>query len=366
MNPYATYLSLFLSLGMLLRPALGRGDETPRWTISRFAEPPITWDGCHVMEGTSAAPPLSWHGRLSTTTLYNIGRSDRSAQVRGTVVFGLGLPLGLEAALSFPVAATFATPIAAAGMDLDEPTLQDMGEDGPGIGDLTGALLLSALDATEGGFGLLFGVKASAPTGYHERLMGEGGFGFEPFAVLAFQVLGNRLSLNLGYRFRPEHREVADHQHFEQDDDLIWRVGIRVVRKFDIAWSVQAEGAVGVATEEGIWPKAASRPVWIGAGIDFPVGRSHRFGTLIGSGITGEAAPAFTFGFRFSWLPVMPDEDEDGVMGRNDACPILKEDKDGYLDTDGCPDLDNDMDGFPDDEDKCPLKAASDFSEDGC
>ena len=100
--------------------------------------------------------------------------------------------------------------------------------------------------------------------------------------------------------------------------------------------------------------------------MDFPVERLYRFGTFGAVGIVGEAAPIFSIGFSFSWLPVIWDEDGDGIGGDNDKCPLLKEDFDGFEDTDGCPDLDNDSDGFPDDEDQCPLKPAGPFSEDGC
>ena len=87
---------------------------------------------------------------------------------------------------------------------------------------------------------------------------------------------------------------------------------------------------------------------------------------VVGFGVVGEAVPTVTAGLTFSWQPVLPDEDKDGIGGSADECPLLKEDKDGFEDTDGCPDLDNDKDSFPDDEDRCPLKAGDDFSEDGC
>ena len=83
-------------------------------------------------------------------------------------------------------------------------------------------------------------------------------------------------------------------------------------------------------------------------------------------GLTGESAPIFLGGIRFSWEPVLPDEDKDGISGRTDECPVIPEDKDGFEDSDGCPELDNDQDGFGDDEDACPLKKAVSFSEDGC
>jgi outer membrane protein OmpA-like peptidoglycan-associated protein len=63
------------------------------------------------------------------------------------------------------------------------------------------------------------------------------------------------------------------------------------------------------------------------------------------------------------------DRDGDGIMDRDDQCPDLAEDFDGFADTDGCPDLDNDGDGIPDVNDDCPNQA-EDFDgfqdTDGC
>jgi hypothetical protein len=63
------------------------------------------------------------------------------------------------------------------------------------------------------------------------------------------------------------------------------------------------------------------------------------------------------------------DGDKDGVLGEDDQCPSLEEDRDGFQDNDGCPDFDNDRDGLYDSQDKCPDQA-EDFDgfqdKDGC
>jgi len=48
------------------------------------------------------------------------------------------------------------------------------------------------------------------------------------------------------------------------------------------------------------------------------------------------------------------DRDADGVRDRDDLCPDLPEDPDGFQDSDGCPDYDNDGDGVPDTRDAAP------------
>jgi len=63
------------------------------------------------------------------------------------------------------------------------------------------------------------------------------------------------------------------------------------------------------------------------------------------------------------------DTDMDGISDKEDKCPVVAEDKDGWKDDDGCPDPDNDGDGFLDADDKCPNEAEvkNGFSDDdGC
>jgi hypothetical protein len=49
------------------------------------------------------------------------------------------------------------------------------------------------------------------------------------------------------------------------------------------------------------------------------------------------------------------DSDRDGIVDARDRCPTRAEDPDGFQDDDGCPEWDNDGDGVHDREDACPL-----------
>jgi hypothetical protein len=356
----ATLVAFCLISSAGIAPALSQG-----WPVPRFGEPPLTPDSGQVVEGTAVAPALSWHATIAAGYAYGLGIAERASRARTDIAFGLGLPLDLEAAVALPVAYTMGAR-GEGGPDSSPRPLEGMGEDGFSIGDLRAALLWRALDSSRGGFGLLVGVTASALTGDNESLMGEDGFAAEPLVSLAAQMLGVRVSLNLAYRLRPEHTAVADGRAFEQDDDLVWRAALRIPVKNGVAWSVEGEGTIGMATDEGVWPSSRSRPVWLGAGVDLPVGRLHRFGLFAGAGVAGQMSPVFSGGARFTFLPVLPDEDADGVGGDADECPLIPEDADGFEDADGCPDLDNDADGFPDDEDRCPNQPAREGSENGC
>ncbi len=63
------------------------------------------------------------------------------------------------------------------------------------------------------------------------------------------------------------------------------------------------------------------------------------------------------------------DNDNDRIPDTLDKCLMEPEDKDGFEDTDGCPDYDNDNDGVPDSLDQCPMvpEDRDNFKdEDGC
>ena len=338
------------------------GKEAP-WPQPGLRHIPLTPDGYHLLEGTSAAPLLSWHARLSASYAYGVGAASRASQLSGALAAGLGLPFKFELALALPMAWTIGTKTRDSS---DQQQLEAMGDDGIGLGDLTAGLLFGAYGSAQGGLSILIGLSGSAPTGNHERLIGEGGFLVEPFSALAFQVLGSRLCLNLAYRLRPEHIMRDENSIFEQDDEIVWRAGLRVPRRYDVAWSLEMEWDIQVARREGIWPSSAGRPFFAGAGLDFPVGREQRLGIVAGARLVGKAMPSFFAELSLLKLPVLPDEDGDGISGSADSCPLLKEDRDGFEDSDGCPDLDNDKDGFPDDEDRCPMTKAGGLSEDGC
>jgi hypothetical protein len=342
--PFATRAVAWLLPLALALPAAA----DPPHTVPRLGEPPLTPDGGFLVDGPGTAPAWAWHARLQAGYGYGAGLEDAASRATIEAAFGLGLPAGLEAALGLPAGATFAA---------REPV-----DAGFGLGDLRLALLWSRPAAGRGGFGWLLGAEATLPTGDHDLLLGEGGFTLRPFVAAAFEAFGARIAGNLGYRIRPEHVRVVDGRRFEQDDELLWGLGLRFVRENDIAWSLEAAGAIGTATADGLWPDAESRPVLVGGGVDWPVTRLVRLGLFVGFGVAGEEPPLFSLGLRAVGRPLPPDEDHDGIRWCRDDCPLLP----GPESNRGCPIPDSDADGFPDDEDACPKAPAGDFSEDGC
>ena len=66
--------------------------------------------------------------------------------------------------------------------------------------------------------------------------------------------------------------------------------------------------------------------------------------------------PAWRAVLDLRYAPLALDQDGDGVPDRDDKCPDVAEDRDGFEDKDGCPDPDNDKDGILDKDDRCPLE----------
>lgn len=95
------------------------------------------------------------------------------------------------------------------------------------------------------------------------------------------------------------------------------------------------------------------------------------FAALGGAPTTAMGSAGFRVlgGVQFDARKVNRDQDQDGILDKDDKCPDEPEDRDGFEDSDGCPDADDDADGIPDVADKCP-RAAEDkdgFEDtDGC
>lgn len=302
------------------------------------------------VESTEIIPPWKWHTKGVAHTIFLSGREQTLLQSRYSVALGFGIPGNTEINLSMPLGYTF----------------HAYQREGGGAGDLRVGVLHQIKGAKNGGIGLLAGVFGYVPTGQRKFALGEGDFAMQPFVSASVTSFSTSLTANIGYLFRSEHFiRLKNGELLEQDNNVVWRIALRIPKDEDIAWSLIASGLIGIATADGLWPAANQRPLWIGGAIDFPAFRDRRIG-LFCTFLTGEYNRGIQLGVQFSGIARDRDEDRDGILLNRDQCPFLREDPDGFQDDDGCPDLDNDMDSFPDSEDACPLKKADDFSMDGC
>jgi outer membrane protein OmpA-like peptidoglycan-associated protein len=114
------------------------------------------------------------------------------------------------------------------------------------------------------------------------------------------------------------------------------------------------------------WIASATTAPLLGGDVSVSLGGGGSIPVSSNSAVT---APRFRFDLALRYAPLGRDLDSDGVLDRDDRCPTVPEDRDGYQDEDGCPDPDNDGDRIPDPRDRCRDEAEDmdGFTdEDGC
>jgi hypothetical protein len=271
--------------------------------------------------------PWRWHLHTGLRWVNPAAVLQRASMLSADVSAGMGLPLNMELNMGIPFKAV----------------IHDTGQDGEsfaGPGDIRVSLLYAPLMVINGGFGLLAGASLYIPAGRNDRLLGEGSFSFKGFAVFEWAVLGAVFGINAGYMARDAHFEILeDGSVFEQDDEFLWGARVKITGTMDVAWSAEVKGSAGPGARDGSF----NHSVWFGGGFDFPAGYKRRAG-LSCIFLAGDTGPGVMIGFELTVEGTGADEDGDGVKGKKDKCPLMREDKDGFMDGDGCPDLDNDKD----------------------
>lgn len=114
--------------------------------------------------------------------------------------------------------------------------------------------------------------------------------------------------------------------------------------------STAAAGATASPLIPAEWIVSATSAPLLGGDVSFSL---YGGGPIPFSTEAAVTTPRFRFGLSARYAPTGGDLDADGVLDRDDACPKVAEDKDGFQDDDGCPDPDNDKDGIPDSRDRC-------------
>lgn len=291
--------------------------------------------------------------------------AETALPVSGRLGLDLGLAVGvtrwLELGLLFP---------AVLFQDGDA-----VGADGRALATAgTGDLRLRAKFAPRSSASHIFGfgvvVEGFFPTALRNGFLGDGAPGFEALLVGDFRMslgaVALHLALDVGYRFRPE-RHFGD---LDVDDELVWRVGLRVGLPRDVALLGDVGGAHGLLGPDGPFGAQDENPILWHLGLELPAVADVRFALGAGMGVTsGYGAPRFDAFVDVRYQPQDHDTDEDGVLDHADRCVELTEDVDEFQDEDGCPDEDNDGDGLQDFIDACPIEAEDadqSADEDGC
>ncbi|WP_437808384.1 OmpA family protein [Sorangium sp. So ce1078] len=206
------------------------------------------------------------------------------------------------------------------------------------------------------GVSLAARLELGLPTGDETVFASAGTFTFAPSVTAAYQLGELRLAAEVGARLRGSSRLIDA----EIGSQLVGALGAAVDVLPDRWLTASAEAfALYTLAEQPARDAALVPAEWIVSVTSAPllagdVSLSAGGGSAIPFDSAGTlTAPRFRFNLGLRYAPMGRDADADGFLDRDDACPLVAEDRDGYQDGDGCPDPDNDGDRIPDGRDRC-------------
>ncbi len=362
---------------LLADAAQPAAQELPPVNIQQFRLAPGPADYLTIY-GTGLTPHLNWTAgffvNFADAPLRQPGASSIDTEVvdfqlTGDIIGTIGLwdraELGIAAPVTFLQSSDDLTPVAGNAFTGDLTSLA--------LGDLRLSPKFEILNLLDG-FGLSAITVLYLPTGDSEAFNGDGNFSAEGRLAGDMMVYkGIRAGANLGFRFRPEGREIRE---AFVGNEVLWGAGV-VIPLFTETMDAMFEINGAIPAGSGSRDEVSSEAVPAEAMIAVRYAIDERWTLTVGGGLRisdGYGSPnsrvfvgignQWVTGGQWHW-----DYDNDGFIGLRDQCPRETEDLDGYLDTDGCPDPDNDGDGILDSEDACPEAGGDDVAvvgPDGC
>jgi len=227
--------------------------------------------------------------------------------------------------------------------------------DGAGLGDLALGARVRILGEASDFFGLGAQVALILPTSGSSSYSGEDMVAMRPEIIAELRPKHARVSFNLGTLVRKA-QEVLDAQ---VASELLYgvAVGVPVIERVELIGEL-----AGAFTYKDFASRNSTDLSWLLGG-KFVSERGVYASVSAGTGLThGVGSPDGRVVAQLGYLSRLPDHkpapklvdrDNDGLLDRDDQCPEVAEDVDGFEDTDGCPELDNDRDGVLDADDAC-------------
>lgn len=265
----------------------------------------------------------------------------------------------LELALDVPL-----TPWQANGFDeLQAATgFADTPPSSSGLGDVRLLARAGILRDPEGPLLAAAILEARGLTGAGDSFLGERQIALFPRVALERELFGAlRLSLELGYRYRPrpgQYLNIYVGDEWAAGAGAAWSLpGTEAFRNALLAELLVSTPARAAFTFDEA--DALKSPLELLAGYRGWLSKEWQLAAGLGRGIaltpgygrTGLrvfASVRFASDYREPPAPLDGDRDQDGVMDSVDQCP----DQPGLPELDGCPDKDDD--GIPDIQDRCP------------
>ncbi|MEZ4319853.1 MAG: OmpA family protein [Myxococcota bacterium] len=199
-----------------------------------------------------------------------------------------------------------------------------------GLGDVGAELKLTMADRNKAPIGLALLGRVTAPTTTVAASLGNRGFGWEVSAVVDREFGPLLVAANIGTRGLPD----TELENFEWSDQLQGRLGLGLAVSPNGGLSLDVGTNVNYAN---VVPGATPAEAILGGYGRLTDSLVLRGG--VGSGITtGFGAPRFRVISGLAYEPAAEqDADADGILDKDDACPRVPEDPDGFEDLDGCP-----------------------------
>ncbi len=372
---------LALVLPSLLWPRVARAQTPPddQAIQLQLFEPAVGRQRFLTVSGADVMPNRQFQLSLAVTYMtgglivYNVDPQDHLSKKTDVVKNILGAQLGGAYGFGDKFQLGVIVPVTLAmngeGLDIDSggPAMQSLSV--TGFGDATiefawrffdqDGLTLAAIPAITVPTSMSLTASEGVQSG---AFLGDDLPGFKPRAALEWDAPNGKMTFgaNAGFLFHKPRTLYSTEvgQQFLYSAALAYHVTDR----FDLVGEL--------AGRNGFSMDVDANPVEADAALR--VGVTSSFTMVFGGGaglVSGLGSPKVRVFAAVSWSPDFGDSDGDGVDNMSDGCPMQKEDKDGFQDSDGCPDTDNDDDKLADNEDKCPNEAEDKDGfedDDGC
>ena len=289
-------------------------------------------------------------------------------QIHERIEVGIDLPLVLYQADNFGLLADNGFPqqgVYSLFRPCDDPL-----QSGCGLGDVRFVTRVHILDPDTAPVGLAITPEFRVPIGDGSSFTGDRGFTVAPRLAVERSFGPVRVLANVGYRFR----SPGQFLNLYVGNEFAWGAGA-IYRLPDLGpiTRIDAIGEMHMATPTGAaftfdQSDSLKTPWNLLLGVRGRVYKRWGVELSMGRGIgieSGYGREDFRVLAGVRYENELLDRDGDGIADDEDACPDVREDKDGFQDHDGCPDPDNDQDGVPDTEDACVSEPGS-RELDGC
>jgi outer membrane protein OmpA-like peptidoglycan-associated protein len=335
-------------------------DTSPGFAVDRF-EPATAGSDWFSLESLDFRRHLRPAGSLTLDwghrplVVEDESGNEVSVLLKEQLVLHLGAALNLvdrvRVGLSLPIAlyqAGDAESLAGGAVSVADP-------DGAALGDLRLAADVRLWGDYAGPATIALGAQIFFPTGKRDHFTSDGKVRVAPRAMVAGRIQQFEYAFRAGFQYRNSIDESVFHGVGTGSEVFLGAAaGIRALPELLLGPELYGSTVV----TDGNAFEARATPLELLIGGHYTLLEDWRLGLGVSPGLTtGLGSPAVRVVAQVQYFPAPPppDRDGDGVLDREDACPVVPGIRTGDPRTNGCPPPpDRDKDGIVDGEDACP------------